>query len=164
MRRIGLLSLVALVLAVAVGLGLRVTSAQSQRVALADAVADTGQWVMPGQNYANLRHSALDEIKADNVGGLKAAWTMSTGATRGHEVLETVPRPVAASTAAGITATPGSSFPSSSSSEAPPPVDAHETRSVSPSSLSALIESAPPTTEKASAAATASATALVPSA
>jgi PQQ-dependent dehydrogenase (methanol/ethanol family) len=85
MRRIGLLSLVAIILALAVGLGLRVTSAQTQRIALADAVADTGQWVMPGQNYANVRHSALDEIKVDNVGGLKAAWTMSTGATRGHE-------------------------------------------------------------------------------
>ncbi len=35
------------------------------------------------QNYANLRYSDLDEIKTDNVANLKAAWTMSTGATRG---------------------------------------------------------------------------------
>ena len=40
---------------------------------------------MPSQNYANLRFSELDEIKTDNVANLKAAWTMSTGATRGHE-------------------------------------------------------------------------------
>jgi hypothetical protein len=57
--------------------------------------------------------------------------------------------------AAGIAATPGSSLPSRSSSAAPPPVDAHDTRSTSPSSLRARIESAPPTTENASAAATA---------
>src|SRR6202011_1240894 len=46
---------------------------------------DAGQWAMPSQNYAALRHSALDEIKTSNVGGLKVAWTMSTGATRGHK-------------------------------------------------------------------------------
>ena len=63
----------------------------------------------------------------------------------------------------GIAATPGSSFPSSSSRLAPPPVETHETRSARPSSLSARTESAPPTTVNASAfAATASATAFVP--
>src|SRR5204862_7931388 len=64
----------------------------------------------------------------------------------------------------GIAATPGSSFPSSSSSEAPPPVETQETRSSRPSSVSARTESAPPTTEYAPAAATACATAFVPSA
>jgi PQQ-dependent dehydrogenase (methanol/ethanol family) len=59
--------------------------AQQQTVALADLAQDPAQWVMPSQNYANLRHSALDDIKADNVANLKVAWTMSTGATRGHE-------------------------------------------------------------------------------
>ena len=68
----------------AAAVGYHTVSAQ-QRVALADMAQDSGQWVMPGQNYANLRHSALDEITAANVSGLKAAWTMSTGATRGHE-------------------------------------------------------------------------------
>src|SRR5205807_2877962 len=53
--------------------------------------------------------------------------------------------------AAGIAATPGSSLPSSSSSEAPPPVDTQETRSARPSSLTARSESPPPTTEYASA-------------
>jgi PQQ-dependent dehydrogenase (methanol/ethanol family) len=61
------------------------TVAAQQRVALADMAADSAQWVMPSQNYAALRHSALDEIKTSNVASLKVAWTMSTGATRGHE-------------------------------------------------------------------------------
>ena len=56
-----------------------------QKVALADLSSDAAQWVMPSGNYANLRYSDLDEIKTDNVANLKAAWTMSTGATRGHE-------------------------------------------------------------------------------
>ncbi|MGH9206694.1 MAG: PQQ-dependent dehydrogenase, methanol/ethanol family, partial [Acidimicrobiales bacterium] len=43
------------------------------------------EWVMPSQNYANTRHSTLDQITADNVKNLQVAWSMSTGATRGHE-------------------------------------------------------------------------------
>ena len=85
MRRLALVPLAGFVLAALLVIGLRVTSAQQQHVTLAAAAADSGQWVMPGQNYANVRHSALDEIKTDNVANLKAAWTMSTGATRGHE-------------------------------------------------------------------------------
>jgi PQQ-dependent dehydrogenase (methanol/ethanol family) len=65
------------------GLAQRVVA--QQKVALNDMSADSAQWVMPSQNYANTRFSELDEIKTDNVAGLKAAWTMSTGATRGHE-------------------------------------------------------------------------------
>ncbi|MDB5093149.1 MAG: methanol dehydrogenase [Candidatus Eremiobacteraeota bacterium] len=83
MRRIALLALFALALAVAAA-GYRTVAAQ-QRVALADMAQDSAQWVMPSQNYAALRHSALDEIKTSNVANLKVAWTMSTGATRGHE-------------------------------------------------------------------------------
>jgi hypothetical protein len=49
--------------------------------------------------------------------------------------------------ALGITATPGSSSPSRSSSAAPPPVESQETLSARPSSLSARAESAPPTIE-----------------
>src|SRR5262249_56306548 len=48
--------------------------------------------------------------------------------------------------ASGIAATPGSSLPSSSSSEAPPPVETQETRSASPRSWSARTEPPPPTT------------------
>ena len=68
------------------------------------------------------------------------------------------------SLAAGIAATPGSSLPSSSSSEAPPPVETQSIRSARPASSTARTESPPPTTVCASASATACATAFVPSA
>ncbi|MBV9104160.1 MAG: PQQ-dependent dehydrogenase, methanol/ethanol family, partial [Candidatus Eremiobacteraeota bacterium] len=45
----------------------------------------SGEWVMPGKDYANTRYSTLDQITPENVKNLKVAWTMSTGATRGHE-------------------------------------------------------------------------------
>jgi PQQ-dependent dehydrogenase (methanol/ethanol family) len=54
-------------------------------VSLASMSEDPNQWVMPSQNYANTRHSMLDQITPSNVANLKVAWTMSTGATRGHE-------------------------------------------------------------------------------
>ena len=63
-----------------------------------------------------------------------------------------------------IAATPGRSLPSRSSSEAPPPVETHETRSAIPASWTARTESPPPTTVKPSHSATAFATANVPSA
>jgi len=40
---------------------------------------------MPSKDYANTRYSPLDQITVDNVKDLKAAWTFSTGALRGHE-------------------------------------------------------------------------------
>ena len=83
MRRVAI-AVVAAVTVTAAAVGYHTVSAQ-QRIALADMAQDSGQWVMPSQNYAATRHSALDEIKTSNVGGLKVAWTMSTGATRGHE-------------------------------------------------------------------------------
>jgi lanthanide-dependent methanol dehydrogenase len=46
---------------------------------------DAKQWVMPAGNYANWRYSKLNQINADNVGKLQAAWTFSTGVLRGHE-------------------------------------------------------------------------------
>ena len=46
----------------------------------------------------------------------------------------------------GIAAIPGRSLPSSSSSEAPPPVEIHEIRSATPASCTARTESPPPTT------------------
>ena len=60
--------------------------------------------------------------------------------------------------------TPGSSLPSISSSEAPPPVERWVTWSASPNCASAAAESPPPTTVVASVAAIASATAFVPAA
>src|SRR4051812_40460770 len=47
--------------------------------------ADDGQWLIPAKDYASTRFSALDEIRSTNVGGLKLAWTFSTGVARGHE-------------------------------------------------------------------------------
>src|ERR1700679_3077959 len=46
---------------------------------------DANQWVVPLGDYAGTRHSTLKQINADNVGKLRVAWTMSTGALRGHE-------------------------------------------------------------------------------
>jgi len=46
---------------------------------------DSNQWVLPSLNYANTRYSKLDQINTDNAKDLKVAWTMSTGALRGHE-------------------------------------------------------------------------------
>jgi PQQ-dependent dehydrogenase (methanol/ethanol family) len=56
-----------------------------QQVSLNDMSQDSSQWVMPTQNFANLRHSGLKEITTDNAKDMKVAWMMSTGATRGHE-------------------------------------------------------------------------------
>ncbi|HEX5581585.1 MAG TPA: methanol/ethanol family PQQ-dependent dehydrogenase [Gemmatimonadaceae bacterium] len=53
--------------------------------AVARLPADDGQWTMAAKDYANTRYSALDEITTANVGGLKLAWTFSTGNRNGHE-------------------------------------------------------------------------------
>ena len=42
-------------------------------------------WVMPAGTYDNARYSKLNQINAQNVGKLQAAWTFSTGVLRGHE-------------------------------------------------------------------------------
>jgi PQQ-dependent dehydrogenase (methanol/ethanol family) len=55
---------------------------------LASAVSDTsedGQWIMPAHDYASTRFSRLAQITAANAGGLKLAWTFSTGVNRGQE-------------------------------------------------------------------------------
>jgi alcohol dehydrogenase (cytochrome c) len=49
------------------------------------AAQDDGQWLMPAKDYASTRFSGLDQINAENVGGLQVAWTFSTGVLRGHE-------------------------------------------------------------------------------
>ena len=41
--------------------------------------------VMPTITYDNQRYSKLNQITAQNVGKLQAAWTFSTGVLRGHE-------------------------------------------------------------------------------
>src|SRR5688500_3995899 len=47
--------------------------------------AENGEWRMAAKNFASTRYSELDQIRADNVKGLKLAWTFSTGVNRGHE-------------------------------------------------------------------------------
>ena len=44
-----------------------------------------GQWTMPGENLADWRYSALDQITTHNVRQLKLAWTFSTGTLHGEE-------------------------------------------------------------------------------
>ena len=56
-----------------------------EKISLASMSQDSAQWVMPSLNYANTRNSTLNEITTANAKNLKVAWTMSTGATRGHE-------------------------------------------------------------------------------
>src|SRR6266704_5013500 len=46
---------------------------------------DSNQWVMPLEDYSETRHSKLNQINAQNAAKLRVAWTMSTGALRGHE-------------------------------------------------------------------------------
>ena len=44
-----------------------------------------GEWLRQARDYANTRFSPLDQIKKDNVGHLRVAWTFSDGAAYGHE-------------------------------------------------------------------------------
>lgn len=50
----------------------------------ADAPQD-GQWRMASRDYAGSRFAAQDEIRNENVSGLREAWSFSTGVVRGHE-------------------------------------------------------------------------------
>ena len=45
----------------------------------------SGEWPVPGKDYANTRFSELDQITAANVRTLKLAFTFSIGTLRGHE-------------------------------------------------------------------------------
>ena len=58
------------------------------RAAPATAAAsrvDYDGWTMPAGDYASTRYSALDQINADNVAGLRPVFTFDTGVARGHE-------------------------------------------------------------------------------
>ena len=44
-----------------------------------------GEWRRQARDYANTRYSPLDQIKKDNVGHLRVAWTFSDGTPFGHE-------------------------------------------------------------------------------
>jgi len=47
--------------------------------AFTTASSEDGQWTMQAKNYASTRYSGLSAIDSTNVGGLKVAWTFSTG-------------------------------------------------------------------------------------
>src|ERR1700680_520025 len=76
-------------LAIAISVYLAVPSnaafAQTAPEDLAKMSQDANQWVIPLGDYAGTRHSKLNQINAQNAGKLRVAWTMSTGALRGHE-------------------------------------------------------------------------------
>ena len=63
----------------------RSASLSGARIAVPAPGQDDGQWLMPAKNYASTRYSELNQINVQNVRNLKAAWTFSTGNTRGHE-------------------------------------------------------------------------------
>ena len=63
----------------------RSASLSGARVAASPPGQDDGQWLMPARNYASTRYSGLGQINVRNVRNLQAAWTFSTGSTRGHE-------------------------------------------------------------------------------
>ncbi len=65
-------------------------AAATSTSALADAdldskISDANNWAAQAGDYANHRHSTLNQINAGNVNKLQVAWTMSTGVLRGHE-------------------------------------------------------------------------------
>jgi len=52
---------------------------------LVTLASDAKNWAMPTGDYANTRHSKLNQINKDNVKNLQVKWTFSTGVLRGHE-------------------------------------------------------------------------------
>jgi len=51
----------------------------------AGAVPGGGEWPLPARDAAGTRFSPLAQIRGDNVARLTAAWTFSTGTTKGQE-------------------------------------------------------------------------------
>lgn len=65
-------------------------AAAASVTALADAdldqaMSNPSNWASQAGDYANHRHSTLNQINEGNVGKLQLAWSMSTGVLRGHE-------------------------------------------------------------------------------
>jgi PQQ-dependent dehydrogenase (methanol/ethanol family) len=52
---------------------------------LANAAADTANWMTYGRDYAEQRYSALDQINADTIGDLGLAWFADLDTARGQE-------------------------------------------------------------------------------
>jgi PQQ-dependent dehydrogenase (methanol/ethanol family) len=64
---------------------LRTKTAGIDGARIVDADQEPGNWLAHGRTYSEQRFSPLDQITADNVGGLSLAWTADTGTTRGLE-------------------------------------------------------------------------------
>ncbi|MDH4131144.1 MAG: methanol/ethanol family PQQ-dependent dehydrogenase [Gemmatimonadota bacterium] len=68
------------------GLSLLAVSASAQaRSGVWTNNAPEGDWQMPNRDHSGQRYSPLNQITTANIGGLKAAWSFSTGTLRGHE-------------------------------------------------------------------------------
>ncbi len=74
-----------IVLSMTAGLLLTAATASWANDEVMKLTADAKNWAIPTGDYANTRHSALNQITADNVKNLQAKWTFSTGVLRGHE-------------------------------------------------------------------------------
>ena len=57
---------------------------------LLNAPSNPEQWLHYGGNYANHRHSPIDDITPDNAASLKVAWAFPTGTSQQFEVSPTV--------------------------------------------------------------------------
>lgn len=53
---------------------------------LLQGTADPGQWVLYGGDYANFRHSPIDDFTPETVGNLQVAWSFPTGTPEQFEV------------------------------------------------------------------------------
>ncbi len=84
MRKLAVATAATVALALGVAGVWRAGTAQ-EKVSLGEMSKNSADWVMPSGNYANTRNSTLSQITPDNAKNLTSAWSMSTGATRGHE-------------------------------------------------------------------------------
>jgi len=84
MKKLAVVSAATVALALGVAGVWQVGTAQ-EKVSLSEMSKNSADWVMPAGNYANTRYSSLNQITTDNAKDLQSAWSMSTGATRGHE-------------------------------------------------------------------------------
>ena len=84
-RLLTLLSGMSVAAAVAVGAPIGGAGSASANDRLIEMSKSNENWVMPGKNYSSTNYSEMDQINADNVNRLRAAWSFSTGVLHGHE-------------------------------------------------------------------------------
>ena len=84
-RLLTLLSGISVAAAVAVAAPIGDTGSASANDRLVELSKSNENWVMPGKNYSSNNYSEMDQINADTVKRLRAAWSFSTGVLHGHE-------------------------------------------------------------------------------